>query len=344
VDYSLVQGGYSGTGNLDSEPHFVIPISHAAAPTSLGNLRLLPISPAIDAGDNTAVSTDVTTDLDGNARLVDIPEVTDTGNGAPPIVDMGAYEVQPDLVLAKYVLPTATVLPGTTITYVVAFSNTGTYTATGVVITDRIPIALTSVRVISSGVSITDTGASPAYVWNVQDLSPGKVGSITLTGVASPGLTMGTCFTNTATIATALEVDTADNTSSVVVTVTLPHLAFSSATYSVTENGSTVPITVTLNPPPLVTVTVDYATSDGSATVGDDYTTASGTLIFSPGTIDQAFNVLITDDELDEGDETVALYLSNPGNAVLGAITLATLTIVDDGVDLFIYLPLTLRN
>jgi hypothetical protein len=36
----------------------------------------------------------VTTDLDGNLRFVDIPTVSDTGNGTPPIVDMGAYEAK----------------------------------------------------------------------------------------------------------------------------------------------------------------------------------------------------------------------------------------------------------
>ena len=49
-------------------------------------------SPAIDAGDNTAVT--VLTDLDGRPRFVDDPNTLDTGNGMPPIVDMGAYEFQ----------------------------------------------------------------------------------------------------------------------------------------------------------------------------------------------------------------------------------------------------------
>ncbi len=57
-----------------------------------GNLRLQPGSPAIDAGNNAAVPTGVTTDLDGNPRFVDIPAVVDTGAGDAPIVDMGAYE------------------------------------------------------------------------------------------------------------------------------------------------------------------------------------------------------------------------------------------------------------
>ncbi len=49
-------------------------------------------SPAIDAGDNSAVPTGVTLDLPGNARFVDDPETADTGIGESPIVDLGAIE------------------------------------------------------------------------------------------------------------------------------------------------------------------------------------------------------------------------------------------------------------
>ena len=59
-----------------------------------GDLRLQLTSPAIDAGTNVAVPAGITTDLLGLPRFVDILSVLDTGLGTPPIVDMGAYEVQ----------------------------------------------------------------------------------------------------------------------------------------------------------------------------------------------------------------------------------------------------------
>ena len=60
----------------------------------VNDYRLTAASPCIDAADNTAVPTDINTDLDGNPRFVDDPDTPDTGNGDPPIVDMGAYEFQ----------------------------------------------------------------------------------------------------------------------------------------------------------------------------------------------------------------------------------------------------------
>jgi hypothetical protein len=56
----------------------------------------LPGSPAIDAGDNTVVPADITTDLLGNARFVDDPDTQGTGNGEGALVDIGAIEFQVD--------------------------------------------------------------------------------------------------------------------------------------------------------------------------------------------------------------------------------------------------------
>ena len=97
ISYSDIQGcggsgswntacGSDGGGNIDADPRFV--------DASNDDLRLQLTSPAIDAGDNSAVPFDVITDLDGNERFEDIPTVPDIGIGTPPIVDMGAYEAQ----------------------------------------------------------------------------------------------------------------------------------------------------------------------------------------------------------------------------------------------------------
>lgn len=84
-------------------------------------------------------------------------------------------------------------------------------------------------------------------------------------------------------------------------------------------------------------VTVNYATSDGMATVGSDYTAASGTLTWADGdTADKTITVTVKGDTTVEPNETVNLTLSNPqGGAVLGAQSTATLTILTDDVGTF---------
>lgn len=59
--------------------------------------------------------------------------------------------------------------------------------------------------------------------------------------------------------------------------------------------------------------TVDYATSDGTAAAGSDYTAASGTLNFvgNPTGETQTFSVIVSNDALVEGDETFTVTLSN---------------------------------
>jgi photosystem II stability/assembly factor-like uncharacterized protein len=81
VSNSIVQGGYAGTGNLDQNPLFVN--QPAIAFGASGNLRLTPCSPAIDAGDDAAITS--ITDLDGSNRKENL-----LPNAA--IIDMGAYE------------------------------------------------------------------------------------------------------------------------------------------------------------------------------------------------------------------------------------------------------------
>jgi hypothetical protein len=92
VSYCDIQDGGGGT-NISSDPLFV----DANGPDNISgteddNLRLLSDSPCIDAGDNNSVPLGVTSDPDGNPRFFDDPVTSDTGNGAPPIVDIGAYE------------------------------------------------------------------------------------------------------------------------------------------------------------------------------------------------------------------------------------------------------------
>ncbi|MEW6730990.1 MAG: Calx-beta domain-containing protein [Acidobacteriota bacterium] len=109
-----------------------------------------------------------------------------------------------------------------------------------------------------------------------------------------------------------------------------PSIQFSAATYSVNETGGSATITVVRTGSTSSTVTVDYATSDGTATAGADYTATTGTLSFGSGETTKTFNVPVLADLLAEPNETVNLALSNPtGGATLGTPSTAVLTIVN---------------
>ena len=72
---------------------------------------------------------------------------------------------------------------------------------------------------------------------------------------------------------------------------------------------------VGLYPPAVETTTIDYATSDGSATAGSDYTATSGTLTFAVNENQKVIRVPITDDMVNDSGEHVVLTLSNASGA-----------------------------
>jgi hypothetical protein len=118
--------GSDGGGNIDADPSFV--------DATHGDLRLQLDSPAIDAGDNSAVPSGISIDLAGAPRFMDVTTASDTGSGAPPIVDMGAYETGPALALQKLVVPAEMGV----VTYTLILTNSGTLDD-AVTLTDTLP-------------------------------------------------------------------------------------------------------------------------------------------------------------------------------------------------------------
>lgn len=86
---------------------------------------------------------------------------------------------------------------------------------------------------------------------------------------------------------------------------------------------------VSLTRPSPLRITVAYATANGTATAGSDYTATSGTLVFAPGQTDKTIAVPVLGDTTFEPDETFTLTLSSPVNVTLGTAT-ATGTIRND--------------
>jgi hypothetical protein len=236
VTYSNIQGGYSGTTNINADPFFV----DADGPDNIvgtldDNLRLQSGSPSIDTGNNAAVPTGVTTDLEGKPRIQ---------NGT---VDMGAYEYDntpPTVVSITRADPNPT--NAASVTFVVTFIEA----VTGVGVAD---FALTLTGGVS-GASVTGVSGS------------GAVYTVTVSTGTGDG-TLRLDIPNTATIT-----DLAGNnlsglpyTGGQVYTVdkTAPGVTMTSSAPNPT-NSAPIPVTVTFSEPVTGFTAGDIAVSNGS--------------------------------------------------------------------------------
>ncbi len=122
--------------------------------------------------------------------------------------------------------------------------------------------------------------------------------------------------------------------SAVTVTVVPPAAppVLATSDVSALESAGSIPAVVSLAPAATGTVTVKYATADGTAKAGSDYSAVSGTLTFTPGQTSRTVPIPISKDTTVEPNRTFTLNLSAPtGGATLGRAS-ATITIRDDDV------------
>ncbi|HEY3026209.1 MAG TPA: Calx-beta domain-containing protein, partial [Pyrinomonadaceae bacterium] len=97
-----------------------------------------------------------------------------------------------------------------------------------------------------------------------------------------------------------------------------PTLSINDLTVTEGNSGTTnATFTVTLSPASGQTVTVQYATADGSALAGSDYQSAGGTITFDPGDTSKPVTVLVNGDPLNEPGETFFVNLSNSTNSTI---------------------------
>lgn len=116
-------------------------------------------------------------------------------------------------------------------------------------------------------------------------------------------------------------------------------LQLSAASYGVNENSQNLSVAVTRTGDVSSQTTVDYATANGTAIAGVDYTAASGTLTFAPGETSKTVLVPIINDNFYEGNETFSLALGNPsgGNPLLVFPSSASVMIIDNEMRPFIF-------
>jgi sugar lactone lactonase YvrE len=121
-------------------------------------------------------------------------------------------------------------------------------------------------------------------------------------------------------------------------------IQFETDRFFVREDSPTISVKVARTGDVSGTTSIDFVTSDGTATAGSDYTAVSGTLTFGPGELSKNITIPIINDNLFEtGDETFTLTLSNPtGGAFLTAPNVGTINLSDNDLRPFVSMSPTI--
>jgi hypothetical protein len=208
------------------------------------------------------------------------------------------------------------------ILYHFAITNTGPGSATGARLTSTVGTNATFVAAefsqgacfISNSVAFCDLGP----------MASGAVADITLRAKA---LTRGT-VTNLATIArTDPDGYLPNNTVRLATTVMFPQVSILDVTNSEPNNGSgLMTFTLGLSAPNALVSSVAFATANGTAVAGADYTESSGVITFQPGMTNATLTIPILGDALDEANETFFVNLISATNLdIIRALGIGTI-------------------
>jgi Calx-beta domain len=107
-------------------------------------------------------------------------------------------------------------------------------------------------------------------------------------------------------------------------------LSFAQTDFSAQENAGTASVTIQRTGSTAGTVSVKYASSDGTAIAGTDYTAVSGTLVFNNGELTKSISVPLIDNSVLDGNKVFNITLSNSVGAVVGTPATSPVTIIDD--------------
>jgi co-chaperonin GroES (HSP10) len=195
---------------------------------------------------------------------------------------------------------------------------------------------LTPTISLSSSVNPSDFGQPVTFTATVSSGSGTPTGTVQFKDGgsnlgAAQTLTNGTAQLTTATLTSGNHVITADYSGDATFesgSATLaggqtvnaaPTVSINDVSIAEGNTGTTsLVLTVTLSAASAATVSVDYATANGTAQTSDnDYQSASGTLTFNPGEVAKTITLSINGDPKTEDDETVFVNLNNPVNATV---------------------------
>ena len=215
------------------------------------------------------------------------------------------------------------------LTYTLQVLNPGPGSATGVIITNRLPAGVSFVSASASQGTCSSNG--PLVICSLGTLTNGVTATATI--VALPAIA-GAVLTNVAMVVRN-EIDTNPTNNVVTNTVTSGPPGVSIADTSVVEGdvGTTNAVfSLALNAPSAQTVTVGYSTTNGTAVAGLDYVPTSGVVTFAPGVSNQTIAVPVIGDVEIESNVVFYVQLNNPSNVtILRAQAVGTI-INDEGL------------
>ena len=257
---------------------------------------------------------------------VDAGEVSNTarasadGVTAAPVSEVTAVAQERALELAVSPNPSSYEQVGDEITYTYTVTNSGTVTLAGTVtVADDKATGIECTALPAGGLAPAGTTTCSGSYTTVQaDVDAGEV-----TNRATASVDEVTSAAATATVGWRA----GELNQGAVLSITGVQVA---------ESAGAVGFVVNLSPSSLQTVTVGYATANGTAEASLDYTGTSGTLTFGPGATARTIAVAVIDDELKEEKESFALELSEPWNArLLGSVEKlsGSATITDDDAE-----------
>ena len=307
VSYTATEGGdpASVTVNLSADPKRDVNIPLTASPSG-----------GATAGDYTVAESVAFTTNGPLSKTVDVAAVSDDDSEDGESVSL-SFGTLPDGVSAQGITSTTVTLEDVpaeavntaptglpTITGTPQVNETLTASVSGITDADGTESATFTYQWVSNnGTSDSDIDDADSSTYILAPSDEGNTIKVRVTFTDDGGTEETLVSTATTTVAAAPE-------------ATTPTVSIAGG--SGTEGDDDIDFTVTLDEEASDTVTVDYATADGTADAGDDYTAKSSTLSFAAGETSKTISVSIEDDILNESDETFTVTLSNASGADLG--------------------------
>jgi uncharacterized repeat protein (TIGR01451 family) len=267
----------------------------------------------------------------GNQRIVRIDDMTGAGwiafgtNGSGPLQFTATKGLKLDLRAGLSISlsdGSTTAVPGADVTYTIVVASAGPNRVAGARVKDSFPSAVASASwtCSASAEASCGGGSGSGNIDRLVTLPPG--GSVTFTVTATIDPSAAGTLSNTATVTVPFftaDGHLADNSATDIDTLVQGLFIRDVAVLEGNAGATTASFTVSLSSPSPDTVSVGYATANGTATIADgDYAGASGTLTFLPGETSKTIPVTVNGDTKFEDNETFFVDLSDATNTIIG--------------------------